>query len=77
VRGKFSVAFDAYTSCAFDSYIAITAHYIYAPPDSPGSWRLASDVLAFEHLPGSHSGVNLAFAITSVVDRFDIRSKAR
>ena len=73
--GKISITFDAYTSSAFDPYLAITAHYIDAPPDGP--WRLSSDVLAFEHVPGAHSGDNLASVITCVVDRFGFRSKAR
>jgi hypothetical protein len=76
VPGKISIAFDTSTLCASRPYLVITAHYIDAPPDSPDSWRLASDVLAFEHLPGAHNGVNLASAIACVVDRFDIRSKA-
>ena len=73
--GKISITFDAYTSSAFDPYLAITAHYIDAPPDGP--WRLTSDVLAFEHVPGAHNGANLASVITCVVDRFGFRSKAR
>lgn len=75
--GKISITFDAYTSRASDPYLAITAHYIDALPDSPSSWRLTSDVLAFEHVPGAHTGVNLASVIKDVVDRFGFRSKVR
>lgn len=73
--GKISITFDAYTSRAADPYLTITAHYIDAPAGSPSSWRLASDVLAFEHVPGAHTGDNLASVITDVVDRFGFRSK--
>jgi len=75
VPGKISITFDAYTSRAADPYLAITAHYIDVPSDSPTSWRLASDVIAFEHVPGPHSGANLASIIERVVDRFGFRSK--
>jgi hypothetical protein len=75
VRSKISITFDAYTSRAADPYLAITAHYIDVPSDSPSCWKLASDVLAFEHVPGSHTGTNLAAIIEGVVDRFGFRSK--
>ena len=75
--GKISITFDAYTSSASDPYLAITTHFIDAPPDSPSKWRLNSDLLAFEHVPGAHTGANLASVIVSVVDRFDFRSKVR
>jgi hypothetical protein len=77
VPGKISITFDAYTSRASDPYLAITTHFIDAPPDNPSSWRLSSDVVAFENVPGAHTGVNLASVIASVVDRFDFRSKVR
>jgi hypothetical protein len=75
VRSKISITFDAYTSRAGHPYLAITAHYIDVPSDSPSCWKLASDVLAFEHVPGSHTGTNLAAIIEGVVDRFGFRSK--
>jgi hypothetical protein len=77
VPGKISITFDAYTSRACDPYLAITTHFIDAPPESPSSWRIHSDVAAFEHVPGAHTGVNLASVIASVVDRFGFRSKVR
>jgi hypothetical protein len=75
VPGKISITFDAYTSRAADPFLAVTSHYIVAPSDNPGSWRLASDVVAFEHVPGAHTGANLASVIACVVDRFGFRSK--
>jgi hypothetical protein len=75
VPGKISITFDATTSRASDPYLAVTAHFIDAPPDSPSSWRLTSDVVAFEHVPGAHNGANLASIIISVIDRFGFRSK--
>ncbi|KIJ48119.1 hypothetical protein M422DRAFT_98233, partial [Sphaerobolus stellatus SS14] len=32
VPGKISFTFDTWTSHAYDSYLAVTAHYIYSPP---------------------------------------------
>ncbi|KIJ26622.1 hypothetical protein M422DRAFT_782492 [Sphaerobolus stellatus SS14] len=33
VPGLISFTFDAWTSRAYDPYLAVTAHYIYSPPD--------------------------------------------
>ena len=70
-----SITFDAWTSKAYDPYLAITVHYIDSPADQPDEWQLKSKVLAFQELPGRHNGENLATTLTKVLDRYDIQDK--
>jgi hypothetical protein len=47
-----SITFDAWTSKAYDPYLAITVHYIDSLADQPDKWQLKSKILAFQELPG-------------------------
>jgi hypothetical protein len=76
VPSRVSITFDAWTSKAYDPYLAITAHYIDAPSDQPLEWELKSKLLGFEELQGSHTGANVAVKIIEVLDQYDIRDKA-
>jgi hypothetical protein len=76
VPSRISITFDAWTSKAYDPYLAITAHYIDAPSDQPLEWELKSKLLGFEELQGSHTGANVAVKIVEVLDQYDIRNKA-
>jgi hypothetical protein len=75
IPSKFSITFDAWTSKAYDPYLAITAHYINASPDQPLEWELKSKLLGFEELQGSYSGANVAVKIVEVLDQYNIRDK--
>ncbi|MGH7240294.1 MAG: hypothetical protein ACREHG_09580 [Candidatus Saccharimonadales bacterium] len=70
-----SITFDTWMSAALDPYLAITAHYISAPPEKPLDWTLESDIIAFTHFKGRHSGANMAQVIMRVVDQYGFRSK--
>lgn len=50
----------------------MTAHYIVSPDDKPADWFLQNDQLAFKHLPGSHTGANIAQALVKILDRYEI-----
>jgi hypothetical protein len=75
VPSRVSVTFDAWTSKAYDPYLAITAHYVDALSDQPLEWELKSKLLGFEELQGSHTGANVAVKIIEVLDQYDIRNK--
>jgi hypothetical protein len=70
------ITFNAWTSKAYDPYLAITAHYINAPSDQPLEWELKSKLLGFEGLQGSHTGANVTVKIVEVLDQYNIRNKA-
>ena len=75
IPGKMSITFDAWTSKAYDPYLAITVHYIDSLADQPDEWQLKSKVLAFQELPGRHNGENLATTLNKVINRYDIQDK--
>lgn len=77
ILGKISIKFDAWTSKAYDPYLAITAHYIDSPKDQPYEWQLKSKILGFEELQGHHtsSGENIATTISDVLDTYEIKNK--
>jgi hypothetical protein len=72
---RVSIPFDAWTSKAYDPYLAITAHYVDAPSDQPLEWELKRKLLGFEELQGSHTGMNVAINIIEVLDQHNIRNK--
>ncbi|RDB19397.1 hypothetical protein Hypma_013487 [Hypsizygus marmoreus] len=55
--------------------MAITIHYIDAPPDKPNDWELKSELLGFTEIKGNHGGANTAATMLNVFDRYGIRSK--
>jgi hypothetical protein len=75
IPSRISITFDAWTSKAYDPYLAITAHYIDVPLDQPLEWELKSKLLGFEELQGSHTGANVAVKIVEALDQYDIRKK--
>ena len=75
IPGKMSITFDAWTSKAYDPYLAITIHYINSPADQPDKWQLKSKVLTFQELPEQHNRENLATTLTEVLNHYDIPDK--
>jgi hypothetical protein len=69
LSSKFSVTLDVWTSKNQLSFLGITCHYI----DS--EWNLYSNLLAFEHLEGSHSGEAIGTAVYKVLTSFGVASK--
>jgi hypothetical protein len=61
---KVSLTMDAWTAKNQIPFLGITAHWITE------AWRLESVMLAFEHLPGSHSGEHMATCVHGVVQSF-------
>ena len=72
--GQISITFDSWTSGSMDPFLSVTAHYIAVKPEQ---WTLKSQVLAYTHIEGNHSGANTASVLLRVIDRYDIRPKVR
>jgi len=50
VPSRISLTSDVWTSCTFEGYISLIAHYVDA------NWKLNSKMLIFSHFPPPHSG---------------------
>jgi hypothetical protein len=70
--GKHSFTLDIYTKKGSDPFLSLTDHRITVDPENPHKWKLECDQIGFEHVPGSHTGANVANVIMRVFDRFDI-----
>jgi hypothetical protein len=57
LSSKVSLTLDAWTSRNQLPFLGITMHYF------DEKWELVSDLLAFEYLPGSHTGEHLASCV--------------
>jgi hypothetical protein len=66
-----------WTSQPGDPYLSITGHYIDAPADRPGDWKLVAEQLAFENIEGQHNGKNIALILTCMVNWYDLHGKVR
>lgn len=66
---RVSITVDGWTSCATDSYITITAHYVN------DEWDLQSHVLQTRVFNDSHTGVNLAALLQDVLREWNITEK--
>lgn len=60
IPGQILLTFDAWTSKAYDPYLAVTAHYINAPKEQPNAWELKKKMLGFTKIEGNHGGANTA-----------------
>jgi hypothetical protein len=74
-KGLVSFTFDTWTSKNSDPFLSITAHYTSAPSDSPNDWELKTELLAFTHLEGHHTGANIAQYLLRTIDRYGLRGK--
>lgn len=70
--GKQSFTFDIYTKKGGNPFMSVTKHCITVDPENPHKWKLETDQIGFEHIPGSHTGDNIANVLVNIFDRFDI-----
>ena len=64
-----AITSDIWTSCANDTYISLTAHFISA------DWQMVSCVLATSPFPEQHTGINIAEKLKEIVISYDIDMK--
>ena len=69
VPSRISLASDVWTSCTFEGYISLTAHYVDA------NWKLNSKMLNFSHFPPPHSGREMAKVIYGFLEEWGIEQK--
>lgn len=68
--GQISVTTDIWSDPSMQPFLACTVHWI-AKGENP-TLRLKAALIAFHHLPGSHTGVNIATALIGLFDRAGI-----
>ena len=66
---RVAITVDGWTSCATDSYITVTGHYV------DEEWDLQSHVLQTRVFNQSHTGVNLAALLKDVLCEWSIEDK--
>ncbi|KAM9751080.1 E3 SUMO-protein ligase ZBED1-like [Menidia menidia] len=66
---RVSITVDGWTSCATDSYITVTAHYVNE------EWDMQSHVLQTRVFNESHTGVNLAALLQDVLREWNLGEK--
>ena len=68
--GQISVTADIWSDPSMRPFLACMVHWI-AKGENP-ALRLKAALIAFHHLPGSHTGVNIATALIGLFDRTGI-----
>jgi hypothetical protein len=71
--GKISFTADIWTDCRLRPFLAVTAHWIQRRGD--GSLLLRADLIAFHHLPRSHTGKAICQAVKEVLERANVVKK--
>ncbi|KAH1110998.1 hypothetical protein GYH30_009682 [Glycine max] len=69
VPSRISLTSDVWTSCTFEGYISLTAHYVDA------NWELNSKMLNFSHFPPPHLGREMAKVIYGFLEEWGIEKK--
>lgn len=69
-EGQIHYTTDVWSDKQLVSYMAVTAHYIIKQDD--GRRVLRSRLCAFQHLVGSHTGVNLGQEFVKILDDLDV-----
>ena len=64
---------DIWTDGNYRPFLAIMAHWV--SKDDAGSLRLNVGLIAFHHIPGTHTGVNLALIVLHLFDCAGVTDK--
>ncbi|KAI0309877.1 hypothetical protein OF83DRAFT_1071366 [Amylostereum chailletii] len=77
--GRISFTTDVWSDPSLNSFMAVTAHYFVERTGADGKKHLAyvSQLIAFRHVPFSHSGENLAEAFLGIIKPLGIVHKVR
>lgn len=67
--GRISFTFDGWTSKNMTAYFGMMSHYITS------DWQIATDLISFNELGGSHSGENQAAHMYKILKRNGIIEK--
>lgn len=72
--GRISLTADIWSDPNMQPFLACTAHWI-AKSEGSSALQLKAALIAFHHLPGSHTGANIATALLALLDRAGITNK--
>ena len=72
--GRISLTADIWSDPNMQPFLACTAHWI-AKGQGSSALKLKAALIAFHHLPGSHTGVNIATTLLDLLDRAGITDK--
>ena len=72
-EGRILYTTDLWSDLNLDSFMAITAHYIFCP--TTGLLQYWCNLIAFQHIKGSHSGANLAMHFFALIDGLRVAHK--
>lgn len=70
-----SLTFNVETPKALNTYIYISAHYIYASNDKPDEWSLKTNLLGTVRIEDYGRGENATTLAMRIVDQYGIRDK--
>ncbi|KAF5325875.1 hypothetical protein D9611_000971 [Ephemerocybe angulata] len=73
--GRISFSTDLWSDPRLRSFMAVTAHYIVRDPDDGGRLKMRCGLIAFRHISGQHTGVNLAKEFFSILQGLGISHK--
>jgi hypothetical protein len=75
-EGRCSFTCDAWTDPALQPFMAVTAHYIKESLGKKGPlWTLEGRLIAFKHIPGSHTGEALGKAFYDILVKCGLTRK--
>ena len=72
-EGRISYTTDLWSDPNLDSFMAVTAHYIFHP--TTGLLEYRCNLIAFQHIKGSHSGTNLVMHFFALIDGLGVAHK--
>src|SRR5438132_9802173 len=72
--GRISLTTDIWSDPNMQPFLACTAHWIVKGQGS-SALKLKATLIAFHHLPGSHTGVNIATTLLDLLDHAGITDK--
>ncbi|KIM66050.1 hypothetical protein SCLCIDRAFT_36805, partial [Scleroderma citrinum Foug A] len=73
-EGDISFTSDLWTDENLRPFIAITTHWI-SKSNTAGSLKLNAGLIAFHHIPGNHTGTNLAQTILCLINCAGVTEK--
>ncbi|SJL04268.1 uncharacterized protein ARMOST_07629 [Armillaria ostoyae] len=70
ITSRISCTFDGWTTHRRRPYNSFTIHWIDSPPEDPTSWKLRSELLAFDRMHGRHTGEAVGKELVKVLSGF-------
>ena len=59
--------FDGWTTKRRRPFLSFSIQYIHSPPEDPYKWSLKTNLLAFRHTIGRHTGIMLGKELENII----------